>query len=88
VLDGIENDLAIALVAKDHNGGVSGYLANFVDQMQAIGAAKTASATRPQVEQHNITPFAKVRNLMDLGLTAGPSNEFRPQGPRQGHSEL
>jgi hypothetical protein len=61
VLDGIECDLAIALVAKGNDRGMGGYLADFVYDVEAAGSAGALSAPRPQVKQNNIAPFEEIR---------------------------
>jgi hypothetical protein len=61
VLDGIEHDLAIALVGKDNDGRMGRYLADFIYDLQTAESAGALSAARPQIEQHNIAPFAEIR---------------------------
>jgi hypothetical protein len=61
VLDGIDDDLSIALVAQDNDRGMGGYFANFVYDVEAAGPAGAVKAPRPQVKQNNIAPFEEIR---------------------------
>src|ERR1700746_2808061 len=81
-LDRAEDDLRIPFIAQGDDGRSCRRPDDFVHQTETgFGVASRVRTT--QIKQNDVAPSSKIRQSIELNVTAGPGAELGPQSPCQ-----